>query len=851
MNAHDNSITASSSITMREVLAAQQALQLTDRDIFARGVVSRAQFYKKKGDASYVVPGQTAAQALVAEAAASAGNMPPEKPAKAPKPRKAQKPAKNPAPAKTAADAEPVADQSADPDTTSAADGGAPAGAPAGSSGPEDATTGDGEPATDGEPAPDGEAGEDIVIGGGAARQVIRDAEREIAKLGDKDVDGADLIIKRLIDAGASTAQGVSIINLIAEKLKGTATKAQVDRLWREAAKEAAMQLRLQTQAQNGGDDGRGNQTEHLFDLTEAAGYEAWRDGRTGRGCVTTGPGHHLVLGSQAANDAMRRLYHSDPLPGRRVPNGDSVAAVSALYSAQVAEDDATRRTSLRYGGVFNEQHTLVGVVIDNGDARRTATYVTATGVAQIEGDTIDALGVYFVRSSDILPFPASDFDGNFILAIKKLRDLVSTRSFDDAMALFGVLVAEMLPGAHTLPVLALDGPPGSGKTSAARFLKQLLDPASDDAGGAPKSIEDFYVSAGDARVMVIDNLNKMGVDLSDAICRVASGGTVPKRALFSDATKHLSHVHAAIILTTIELWLASRPDIIERLVKLRLAKPKMRRSDAETARIAKENAPYIIGALRAALQLVLANIDWKGDTKGDRLTTTRLVLTALDKALGEKYPDHKFLDAYDSMRRDGATVSAMSNPLLLAVAGVALQSTPDAAGTYKIDVLTSTLHDRIRQFKPNEKCFWPETSAALGRTLAASTHMMGLADIGFNQKQKAAGTYCQIEIKADAAARLRVAASHQGMLFKNLAGDPNNAGDIDEASRLCSDIYAARDGAMTTDGLKFIEATIEAYLREQKLKTLRQSTPLHLPALRTLLETIEKLSADDEGDEI
>lgn len=845
MNAHDNSFVATGApITMGQVLAAMQKLGVSANSIIKRGVVSNTNFYSHKDNANYVMRQQDAARAFIAEASAA-----PDAPAQPSAQTTTAKPVKTPKKPKKAKKARPSTDASPEPivediaEDTVDAETAEPIVEETGAAA---------EPATDHEPdeaddADGDDDDDDVVLGGGAAPQVIADAKRDISKLNASDVDGADAIIRRLIDAGASTAQGINITNAIAEKLKGTATKSQVGALWREAAKAAALQLRMM--APPAGDEARGNPTEHLFDLTESAGYEAWRDGRTGRGCVSTGPGHHLVLGSQASDDAMRRLYHSDPLPGRRVPTSDSVAAVSALYSAQVAEDNAERRTSLRYGGVFNEQHTLVGVVIDNGDARRTATYVTAAGVTQIEGEAIDQLGVYFVRSSDILPFPETIFDGNYILAVKKLRELVATRSFDDALALFGVLVSEMLPGAHTLPALAIDGLPGSGKTSAARFIKYLLDPASDDAAGAPKSIEDFYVAAGDARVMVVDNLNRLGTDLSDAICRVASGGTVPKRALFSDATKHLAHVHAMIILTTIELWLASRPDIIERLVKLRLTRPAKRRSDAETARIAKQNAPYIIGALRAALQLVLANIDWKGDKAGDRLTTTRLVLTALDKALGKQYPEHKFLEAYDNMRRDGATASAMSNPLLLAVAGVALQSAPDSNGAYTLNVQTSALHDRIRIYKPNEKCFWPETSAALGRALATSTHMMALAGMAFDHKHTNSGTRCKVTVSADAAARLRAAASQQGTLFKDANGKADDAGDIDEVKRLCGDVYAVQDAAAGAPTREFIDAAINSYRQANGLKTLRQSTPKNLKDLRQLLANVEQLSGAAAGD--
>ena len=72
-------------------------------------------------------------------------------------------------------------------------------------------------------------------------------------------------------------------------------------------------------------------------------------------------------------------------------------------------------------------------------------------------------------------------------------------------------------------------GPPGAGKTSAARETKNILDPESGQVefgGKKNQSIRDLFVSASKRRVLTQDNVKDINDEKSNAYCVIASGAS-------------------------------------------------------------------------------------------------------------------------------------------------------------------------------------------------------------------------------------------------------------------------------------------------------------------------------------
>ena len=82
---------------------------------------------------------------------------------------------------------------------------------------------------------------------------------------------------------------------------------------------------------------------------------------------------------------------------------------------------------------------------------------------------------------------------------------------------------------------LVLSGPQDAGKTTTARVLRRLLDPDGAETMSPPKDNEDFLVVARDTWCPVIDNLSRLDLELSDAICRLSDGTAIKRRARYTN----------------------------------------------------------------------------------------------------------------------------------------------------------------------------------------------------------------------------------------------------------------------------------------------------------------------------
>jgi hypothetical protein len=99
--------------------------------------------------------------------------------------------------------------------------------------------------------------------------------------------------------------------------------------------------------------------------------------------------------------------------------------------------------------------------------------------------------------------------------------------------------------------------------------------------------------------VLVFDNLSSISAELSDALCRLSSGGGFSTRALYTDGDEVLFDGQRPIALTSIT-DVASRPDLADRLIIVRLQPiPDTERRPERELRAAFELArPRILGAL-------------------------------------------------------------------------------------------------------------------------------------------------------------------------------------------------------------------------------------------------------------
>src|SRR5690606_12114410 len=92
----------------------------------------------------------------------------------------------------------------------------------------------------------------------------------------------------------------------------------------------------------------------------------------------------------------------------------------------------------------------------------------------------------------------------------------------------------------------------GAGKSTAARLIRRLVDPHIAELRAEPRTIDDVMVAAARSRVIALDNLSGIPPWLSDALCRLSTGGALTKRELYTDADEIILEAVRPVIVTSI-----------------------------------------------------------------------------------------------------------------------------------------------------------------------------------------------------------------------------------------------------------------------------------------------------------
>lgn len=111
-------------------------------------------------------------------------------------------------------------------------------------------------------------------------------------------------------------------------------------------------------------------------------------------------------------------------------------------------------------------------------------------------------------------------------------------------------------------------------------MLVRIIEGLSGDLRRAPKDEENLIAAAATGWVTALDNLSRMTPDLSDAMCCIVTGAESVKRALFTDGDVFRARYRRLLLLTGIDAGVI-RPGLAERLLPLRLERPRVRRTEA------------------------------------------------------------------------------------------------------------------------------------------------------------------------------------------------------------------------------------------------------------------------------
>ena len=185
-------------------------------------------------------------------------------------------------------------------------------------------------------------------------------------------------------------------------------------------------------------------------------------------------------------------------------------------------------------------------------------------------------------------------------------------------------------------PFLALQGEQGTAKSSAACFLKRLIDPSKAPLRAMPSNEVELAHAASHCHVLALDNLSSISPNMSDALCRLSSGAGLGKRTLYTNNEEHVLEAKRPVIMTSIT-DIITRPDLADRTyhVPLTYIEPSKRRTERELDEEFENDAPLILGALLDAVAAAEVGMSTVSLSETPRLADAARHAVAAEAALG------------------------------------------------------------------------------------------------------------------------------------------------------------------------------------------------------------------------
>src|SRR5262245_1396230 len=121
------------------------------------------------------------------------------------------------------------------------------------------------------------------------------------------------------------------------------------------------------------------------------------------------------------------------------------------------------------------------------------------------------------------------------------------------------------------------------GQDRLSKLLMALIDPNVAPVRALPREERELMIAANNSHLLGFDNLSGLPAWLSDALCRLATGGSFAVRQLYTDDEEVLFQAARPLLVNGIE-DVISRADLADRGIFLTLAPigERQRRSEAE-----------------------------------------------------------------------------------------------------------------------------------------------------------------------------------------------------------------------------------------------------------------------------
>jgi energy-coupling factor transporter ATP-binding protein EcfA2 len=387
------------------------------------------------------------------------------------------------------------------------------------------------------------------------------------------------------------------------------------------------------------------------LELWHAPEGEAWATIRLEDHC------EHHPLKAKAFRNYLKRLHYE--------------AKKTAAHSQGVQDALGTLESKAVFDGEAHETFVRLAEVnghiyLDLANGKWQAVEVTPGGWCVLDSR---AVPVRFKRSKGMESLPIPVKGGN--LAV--LGDLLNLQDGPDLKLVIGWLLQTMR-GDMPFPVLVFTGEPGSGKSTASKVLRKLIDPNKVPLRTLSRNEHEMLIAASNSWCICYENLRGLNKTVSDSLCRLATGGGTSARELYSDADEALFDAKRPVLLNGIS-GIIEEPDLVDRALQVTL--PRIDDEEREYEEVLwprfDKAAPSILGALLDAVAGGLAALPHTQLERKPRMADFARWVTACEGALG--WEKGAFMEAHDgakaSLTRDALEAEPVAAHLIaLAEAG-------------------------------------------------------------------------------------------------------------------------------------------------------------------------------------
>jgi hypothetical protein len=292
--------------------------------------------------------------------------------------------------------------------------------------------------------------------------------------------------------------------------------------------------------------------------------------------------GRHYPVGSNEFRHWLAgQFYASNGEPASSYKLDELVST----YSAEALFKGAEHRVHLRMAQQGD------AIWLDLADAEGRAVRIDKDGWRVVPAKEVTPK---FCRPPNMRPLPEPSRDEGGASQLRALLNLPDQNAFRLLLTWLSFVILPDKP----YPTIAVSGPAGAAKSSFAEFVRNAIDPNEVPLVGMPRR-EDLPAYAKNNAILCFDNLSTIGAYMADDLCRLATGGGVGGRKLYTNDGEATLHARRPVVLTGIN-DVATRGDLADRTIVIRLEKISEagRRTDAQLRKTFAETHPRILAAL-------------------------------------------------------------------------------------------------------------------------------------------------------------------------------------------------------------------------------------------------------------